>query len=136
MQIQTGSDAGGTEPNTTLYQRVGGTPYFNALVERFYTHVVEDAVLRPLYPEDLEPGKAHLAAFLVQLWGGPPYYSMERGHPRLRMRHVPFAIGQRERDAWFQHMREVVLASDASADDVATLLDYFDKASTFMINKE
>ena len=136
MQIRAGSDAGGAEPNTTVYERVGGMPYFKALVERFYTYVVADEVLRPLYPEDLEPGKSHLALFLVQLWGGPPYYLVERGHPRLRMRHIPFAIGQPERDTWFHHMREAVLASDASEEDAATLIDYFDKASTFMINRE
>ncbi len=132
----TGPEAEGTEPQTSLYQRVGGIEYFKALVERFYTYVAADAVLRPMYPENLEPGKTNLALFLVQLWGGPPYYSRDRGHPRLRMRHMPFAIGQAERDAWYQHMREAVLASDVSEDDAAMLLDYFDKAATFMINRD
>ena len=136
QQSPTGPEAEGTEPQTTLYQRVGGIPYFNALVEQFYTYVAVDATLRPLYPDDLEPGKAHLALFLVQLWGGPPYYSRDRGHPRLRLRHMPFPIGQTERDAWFHHMREAVLSSDASEDDAAMLLDYFDKAATFMINRD
>ena len=81
-------------PTTSLYTRVGGIPYFKALVESFYAKVEADPILRPLYPEDLEPGKNNLAMFLVQLWGGPPYFSMERGRPMLRMRHMPFAIGQ------------------------------------------
>ena len=87
----------GPQQSGTLYQRVGGIPYFNALVESFYAKVEADPALRPLYPEDLEPGKNHLAMFLVQIWGGPPYYAMERGRPLLRMRHLPFAIGQAER---------------------------------------
>ena len=136
QQSPTGPEAQGTEPQSTLYQRVGGIPYFKDLVERFYRFVEVDAKLRPIYPEDLEPGKDNLAMFLVQLWGGPPYYSRDRGHPRLRMRHMPFAIGQAERDAWFQHMREAVLSTDAAEYDVALLLDYFDKAATFMINRE
>ena len=61
-------------------------------------------VLRPVYPEDLEPGKRALALFLGQYWGGPPEYSAEKGHPRLRMRHAPFAIGEPQRDAWLASM--------------------------------
>lgn len=85
---------------TSLHERVGGDAYFVALVERFYARVEDDPVLRPIYPANLEPGKANLAAFLAQYWGGPPSYSARRGHPRLRMRHFPFAIGSRERDEW------------------------------------
>ena len=95
MEVQRGQFAEGPLPTTSLYTRVGGIPYFKALVESFYAKVEADPILRPLYPEDLEPGKNNLAMFLVQLWGGPPYYSMERGRPMLRMRHMPFAIGQR-----------------------------------------
>ena len=124
------------DSQTTLYQRVGGIPYFKDLVERFYRSVEADTVLRTMYPDDLEPGKNNLAMFLVQLWGGPPYYSRDRGHPRLRMRHMPFAIGQAERDAWFRYMREAVLSTEASEGDAELLLDYFDKAATFMINRE
>ena len=126
----------GPQQAPSLFTRVGGMPYFTSLVERFYAKVEADPVLRPLYPEDLEPGKAHLALFLVQLWGGPPYYAVERGRPLLRMRHMPFAIGQAERDAWFTHMRDCVLDSGADTADAATLIDYFEKASTFMINRQ
>ena len=95
-----------------LYERVGGQAFFDALVERFYAGVETDPILRPLYPEDLADPKAHLALFLAQYWGGPPTYSEQRGHPRLRMRHAPFVIGLPERDAWLRHMGEAVRTAE------------------------
>ena len=133
---QQGRFAQGPQQTGTLYQRVGGIPYFTALVDAFYARVEADVVLRPLYPEDLEPGKHNLTMFLVQLWGGPPYFAMERGRPMLRMRHLPFAIGQAERDAWFTHMRDCVLESGVDKEDATILIDYFERASQFMINRE
>jgi hemoglobin len=121
--------------SSTLYQRVGKEPFFVKLVEKFYEGVEQDEILRPWYPDDLEPGKAHLAGFLSQYWGGPPNYSMERGHPALRMRHAPFSIGQAERDAWVVHMTEAVATSDASPQDKALMLAYFSDAGTFLINR-
>src|SRR6266542_249536 len=114
----------------TPFERVGGQPFFDALVERFYARVALDVLLRPLYPEDLAPPKRHLALFLGQYWGGPHTYSEERGHPRLRMRHFPFRIGRAERDAWFEHMQAAVMSTEASADDRAALLAYFETAAT------
>src|SRR5690349_7096792 len=102
---------------TTLYERVGGQPYFDELVDTFYRGIESDPLLRPLYPEDLGPPRRHLALFLGQYWGGPATYNQERGHPRLRMRHFPFRIGQAERDAWLGHMRAAVEASSASPSD-------------------
>ena len=121
--------------SSNLYQRVGKEPFFVKLVDKFYEGVERDPVLRPLYPEDLTPGKAHLAGFLSQYWGGPPNYSMERGHPALRMRHAPFAITEVERDAWVTHMPEAVADSDASPQDKALMLAYFSDAGTFLINR-
>ena len=93
----------------TLYAAVGGEPFFRGLVDRFYDGVAEDPVLRPLYPEqDLTGARERLALFLVQYWGGPTTYSDARGHPRLRMRHATWVIGERERDAWMRHMRGAV----------------------------
>ena len=92
----------------SLYDRVGGQAWFDALVERFYEEVADDPVLRPMYPDDLEPGKRHLALFLGQYWGGPGTYSEERGHPRLRARHLPFSIGIRERDEWVACMAQAM----------------------------
>jgi hemoglobin len=119
----------------TLYDRVGGQSFFTSLVDRFYDGVESDALLRPLYPEDLEPPKRHLALFLAQYWGGPHTYNEERGHPRLRMRHFPFRIGEAERDAWLGHMRAAVEASPASASDAEALLAYFETAATSLINQ-
>jgi hemoglobin len=121
--------------SSTLYERVGKEPFFVKLVDKFYEGVRQDVILRPLYPEDLSPGKAHLAGFLSQYWGGPPNYSMERGHPALRMRHRPFSIGQAERDAWVLHMGEAVAVSDASPQDKAVMLAYFSDAGTFLMNR-
>jgi hemoglobin len=123
-----------TEPNS-LYARVGGDAFFFDLVERFYAGVVNDAVLRPLYPDNLEPPKRRLALFLIQYWGGPRTYSEERGHPRLRMRHVRFPIGERERDAWLERMRAAVEASGAPPREAQALLDYFTMAAASLINR-
>ena len=120
---------------TSLYERVGGQPWFDALVERFYEGVESDPVLRPLYPEDLEPGKRHLALFLGQYWGGPGTYSEQRGHPRLRARHLPFPIAERERDAWVHHMSAAVADAEADEATKAELLAYLGDAATFLINQ-
>ena len=92
-------------------------------------------MLRPLYPPNLEPGKAHLAAFLTQYWGGPPRYSLERGHPRLRMRHANFPIGQAERDAWVKHMTAAVRDMNLEAKDADMLIAYFERTATFVKNR-
>jgi hemoglobin len=118
----------------SLYERVGGEPFFVGLVDRFYAGVESDPLLRPLYPEDLGPPRRHLALFLAQYWGGPKTYNDQRGHPRLRMRHVPFQMGLAERAAWLSHMRAAVDASAALPADRAALLSYFDTASTSLIN--
>lgn len=85
---------------------MGGRATFERLVSRFYAGVEDDPVLRPLYPEeDLGPARARLLMFLEQYWGGPRTYSEQRGHPRLRMRHAPFAVTPLARDRWLVHMR-------------------------------
>jgi hemoglobin len=120
----------------SLYTRVGGLPFFERLVDRFYEGVRDDAVLRPLYPEeDLAPAARRLTLFLVQYWGGPGTYTEERGHPRLRMRHVPFPIGSDERDRWLTQMRAAVDASGADPDTAAELLRYFEMAAEAMRNQ-
>ncbi len=119
---------------STLYERVGGTPWFVSLVDRFYQGVEADPILRPLYPEDLKAPREHLTAFLVQYWGGPADHSAQRGHPRLRMRHFPFIIRAAERDAWFRHMEAAVAQASASPDDEAALLTYFRDTANFLVN--
>jgi hemoglobin len=125
------------EPRT-VYDVVGPA-FFVELVERFYDGVAHDPVLRPLYPgADLTDAKARLHGFLVQYWGGPTDYSDARGHPRLRMRHAPFAIGVAERDAWLAHMTRAVdetVENHGFPPDLAQILhDYFGPAATHMIN--
>tara|TARA_B110000014_G_C19918713_1_gene475300 strand:+ start:282 stop:677 length:396 start_codon:yes stop_codon:yes gene_type:complete len=120
----------------TVYDTVGGRAWFEELVEYFYTNVESDQVIRGLYPKDLTLSKKNTTDFLIQYWGGPTDYSTNRGHPRLRMRHAPFAIGTKERDAWMNDMREAVNAMNPTAEIKEAMLDYFEMASTHMINTE
>jgi hemoglobin len=98
------------EPEPTLYAQVGGMPFFERLVDRFYEGVADDPVLLALYPEapDLTGARRRLTLFLAQYWGGPTTYDDERGHPRLRLRHMAFPIGTDERDQWLAHMLPAV----------------------------
>ena len=121
----------------TLYETAGGMPFFEALVARFYAAVATDPILRPVYPEaDLAAAQHRLTLFLAQYWGGPSFYDDERGHPRLRMRHAPFAIGPRERDAWLARMREAIAWSDPPPDVAERLDRYFDMAADAMRNRD
>ena len=122
--------------NRSVYELAGGEKTFEMLVERFYARVAEDSVLRAVYPEeDLSGATERLTLFLIQYWGGPPTYSERRGHPRLRLRHQPFAIGQVERDAWLSHMTAAVESLQLAPAVRKALLDYFETASTAMINQ-
>jgi hemoglobin len=120
----------------TFYDEVGGGPVFSALVAHFYAGVRTDPVLAPLYPQDDWDGaETRLRSFLEQYWGGPTTYSQERGHPRLRMRHAPFAIGTAERDAWLRHMRAAVDSLELSPEHDATLWGYLEMAALSMQNR-
>ena len=128
-------DALAEAPTANVFEAAGGEPAFRELVGRFYAQVAKDPVLRAVYPdEDLSGATERLTLFLIQYWGGPSTYSQQRGHPRLRLRHQPFAIGQRERDAWLGHMTAAVDSLDLTPGVRKALLDYFDAASTAMIN--
>ncbi|MFC4123186.1 globin [Nonomuraea zeae] len=120
---------------TSFYDAVGGEETFRRLVHRFYEGVAEDPLLRPLYPEpDLTGAEERLRGFLIQYWGGPNSYSQERGHPRLRMRHMPFVIGEPERDAWLRHMRDAVDSLDLTEDQATKLWDYLVYAAHSLVN--
>ena len=112
--------------------------YFETLVDRFYAGVATDPVLVRLYPDapDLSGARHRLTLFLAQYWGGPTTYSDERGHPRLRMRHVPFAIGPAERDRWLLHMRAAIDTVDAPAEVRTRLHEYVTMAAEAMRNRE
>lgn len=122
----------------SVYDAVGGWAFFVDLVDGFYAGVAADPLLRPLYPEDLSDSRRHLAGFLAQYWGGPSAYSRERGHPRLRMRHAPFAIGEAERDAWLRQMLgaldAVAAARNAPVEAVVRIRAYLTDAADFLVN--
>lgn len=122
------------QADKSVYALVGGSRWFHDLTTRFYQRVATDEVLRPLYPDDLEPSRYWLALFLAQYWGGPADYSIRRGHPRLRMRHTHFGIGVDERDRWYQHMAEALSESHIDADLQQQMLDYFFMAATHLVN--
>jgi len=128
------------EPQTpddapSIYALAGGEAAFFRLVKRFYQGVANDPVLRPLYPDDMSEAERNTALFLIQFCGGPATYSAQKGHPRLRMRHYPFAIGQKERDAWVLHMNGAVDTEIENADVRAYLKNYFEKTATFLMNR-
>ena len=107
---------------------------FYKLVDEFYAGVATDPVLRPLYPEDLTESKRHLALFLIQRCGGPSTYSDERGHPRMRGRHMPFKIGVAERDAWVKNMFAAIDKVEEFQPFKEQLRQYFAEFASFMIN--
>ena len=125
-------------PELSLYDEVGGLPFFERLVDRFYEGVEADPTLLALYPDpaDLAGARRRLTLFLVQYWGGPTTYLEERGHPRLRARHSPFAIGGLERDRWLLHMRAAIDASDALDEAKARLHEYMTMAADAMRNRD
>ncbi len=128
-------DNEGVGDERSYYDLVGGADTFRRLVHRFYEGVASDPVLRPLYPEeDLGPAEDRLRMFLEQYWGGPRTYSEQRGHPRLRMRHVPFRIGERERDAWLHHMRVAVEELSLAPEAEQLLWDYLVMAAQSLVN--
>ncbi|MGI8874754.1 MAG: globin [Egibacteraceae bacterium] len=121
----------------TVYEAVGGQDAFRRLVAGFYARVAEDPLLRPLYPEeDLSGAQERLTMFLAQYWGGPRAYSDRRGHPRLRMRHAPFAIGPAERDAWLACMRAALDDLELSDDLDGLLWTYLARSAEMMRNRD
>ncbi|MBS1672962.1 MAG: globin [Actinobacteria bacterium] len=123
-----------TDPSS-FYEQVGGHAMFQRLVEVFYREVALDEVLKPMYPEeDLGPAADRLRMFLEQYWGGPTTYGEQRGHPRLRMRHVPFHIDPDARDRWLHCMRTAVDDAQLAPIHEATLWDYLERAAHAMVN--
>lgn len=118
-----------------FWEQVGGRPTFEKLVRAFYAGVRTDDLLWPMYPEDdLEGAIQRLTGFLEQYWGGPATYSEQRGHPRLRQRHMPFRVNPEARDRWLLHMRAAVDTLGLSQQDDAILWAYLDRAAHAMVN--
>lgn len=124
-----------TDPQRSFYDEVGGAPTFERLVAAFYAGVAEDAPLRALYPEeDLGPAQERLRMFLEQYFGGPKTYSELRGHPRLRMRHVPYIIDLDMRDRWLRHMLTALEGLDLPEAHTEAMRDYFVRAAHMLVN--
>ena len=128
--------AGGESAQGNFWEQIGGRPTFERLVRAFYAGVATDPVLLPMYPEqpDLEGAIQRLTGFLEQYWGGPTTYSEERGHPRLRMRHMPFSVTPEARDHWLTHMRAALDSLELPPLQDATLWAYLDRAAQAMVN--
>lgn len=120
-----------------FYAEVGGAPVFHRIVHRFYEEVARDEILRPMYPEeDLGPAEVRLRMFLEQYFGGPGTYSQQRGHPRLRMRHVNYAVTPDMRDRWMRHMLAAMDTLDLPESHDAAMRDYFQRAADMLINAD
>jgi hemoglobin len=123
----------GSQPS--FFEQVGGHETFHRLVHRFSQGVAADPALKAMYPEDdLGPAEDRLRMFLEQYWGGPTTYSEQRGHPRLRMRHHPYAVTPHMRDRWLHHMREAVAEIALPPLHASVLWDYLERAAHSMVN--
>lgn len=119
----------------TFYERVGGHQTFVQLVRQFYRGVAGDEPLKALYPEeDLGPAEERLRLFLEQYWGGPKTYSEHRGHPRLRMRHMPYAVTPTQRDRWLRHMSAAIDTLHLDPINDQQMRAYMEHAANFMVN--
>lgn len=119
------------------YEDLGGEAFFSELVQRFYEGVAQDPRLRPLYPEtDLGPAQRRLQLFLMQYFGGPTRYSEERGHPRLRMRHLEFPVNSETIEAWLEHMQRALDSMEIAPEQRELLWGYFERTAHFLRNRE
>lgn len=119
----------------TFYDEIGGAETIRTIVSTFYAGVAEDELLRPMYPEeDLGPAEDRFFGFLCQYWGGPTTYSETRGHPRLRMRHAPFAVTHEAKEHWLSHFREGLDAAQLTPEQDAEFWSYVQRAADFMVN--
>lgn len=139
VQWETGAVSQTDDQETTFFEEIGGMPVFERIVARFYAGVAEDDLLRPMYPEaDLADGSAarRLTLFMAQYWGGPTTYSQERGHPRLRMRHAPFAVTPQAREHWLGHFRDALDEVALTPEQDAKFWGYVTYAAQFLLNSE
>jgi hemoglobin len=117
-----------------IYAQIGEEG-FERLVRAFYAQVPTDDILGPMYPaDDLAGAEERLKDFLVGRFGGPPRYAEQRGHPRLRMRHMPFKLDQRARDRWVQLMDRAFEEAKLPAESEKLLCDFFHHMASFLMN--
>ncbi|MBA2638592.1 MAG: globin [Nocardioidaceae bacterium] len=128
------SEASGEQ---SFYAAIGGADTISRIVQRFYAGVAADPYLRAIYPEDdLGPAEERFRSFLIQYWGGPSTYSQQRGHPRLRMRHAPFAVSHQAREHWLRHFRAALDSVALPPDQDAQFWDYVERASLMLVNTD
>ncbi len=121
--------------NVSVYDMIGGEITIFKLVDVFYTKLAQDEELKSLFPEDLSEGKYWQFLFLMQYWGGPTRYAEMRGHPRLRMRHMPFPITPLLKDKWLKCMLEAIDIVGIQEPARSTMRQYFEQGASFMINR-
>ncbi|MFT3876280.1 MAG: globin [Propioniciclava sp.] len=133
MQATTQPD----ESEQSLYERVGGHEAFATMVHTFFERAKADPELSHVYPnDDWQGAEERLLMFMEQYWGGPMTYSLTRGAPMLRMRHMPYRITRRGAESWARCWYEAVDSVDIDPEDAAQLRAYADRASVFMINAD
>ena len=118
----------------TVYDRVGGSDWFYKLLDYFYEDVIRRNEIRDLYPDDLTDSKKNTADFLIQYWGGPSEYSERRGHPRLRMRHSPYLIGDEQKESWLLSMKFALDQMEVEKEIYVAMSEYFQMAAEHMKN--
>ncbi len=121
--------------SASVTDQAGGPDAFVRLVDAFYLRVERDPVLRPMYPEDLAPGKEHLALFLAQYFGATDLYTARRGHPRLRMRHAPFPIDPDAASRWAIHMLDALAEQQFPPEAHAAVEEYVQRATPTLVNQ-
>jgi len=123
------------QPDDTIFNLIGEDG-FTRLIAAFYRQISDDDILGPMYPpDDLAGAEKRLRDFLIFRFGGPQRYITERGHPRLRMRHAPFAITPAARDRWMQLMENALAEVNLPEEAERELRVFFDDGATFMINR-
>lgn len=123
-----------TEAKVTMFGQAGGRAGVTAIVERFYERIEADSHMRPIYPEDLEPGKRKLALFLEQWLGGEAVYTAQFGHPRLRRRHFPFVIDDLSAGKWLRYMRQSMAEQGVPPETLAVIFERLGPLAHHMVN--
>ncbi|WP_209969471.1 globin domain-containing protein [Paenibacillus eucommiae] len=120
----------------TLFEQMGGTPALHNLVELFYQHVLADPILKSLFPPDIKPVMIKQEQFLTQFFGGPPLYTNEYGHPRMRARHLSFPITRERADAWLACMHKALQETIQDVSLREEILERLSITAYFFVNKE
>lgn len=120
---------------SSVYSLIGDAG-FERLVAAFYRQVPNDDLIGPMYPQhDLKGAEVRLRDFLIFRFGGPQHYIVNRGHPKLRMRHVPFAISQAARDRWVQLMTRALVEAELPPQAADVIRPFLEDVATFLINQ-